>query len=57
MEVGEVTAAAAGDEDFFADLTAALDDQNPPAAFARLDRAHQTGSATADDDYIITAHL
>ena len=56
MQVGEITAAAARDKDFFADLAAALDDQNTPSTFARLDGAHQTGSAAADDDYIITSH-
>ena len=56
MQVGEITAAAAGDKNFFADLAAALDHQNAPTAFARLEGAHQTGGAAANDDYIITAH-
>ena len=57
MQVGEVTAAAARDKNLLADLAAALDNQNAPSPFARLDGAHQTGGTAADDDYIITAHL
>ena len=56
MQVGEITAAAAGNQNLFADLLTALDDQNAPAAFARLDGAHQTGRATTDNDYIIGDH-
>ena len=47
---------AEGKPERLADLAAALDHQNAPPAFARLDGAHQTGGAGANDDYIITAH-
>lgn len=56
LKVGEIAAAAAGDENFFADFLAAFDHQDAPAAFARLDGAHQTGSATAEDHHIVMNH-
>ena len=44
LEIGEIAAAAAGDENFLADFFAAFDYQDAPAAFARFDGAHQTGA-------------
>jgi hypothetical protein len=42
VEIGEVAATAAGDKNFFTDAIAVLDDENAPAALARLDGAHQS---------------
>ena len=56
MQVGEITAAAAGNKNFLSDLLAPFDDQNAPAAFARLNGAHQTGGAATDNDYIVMEH-
>ena len=56
MQVGEITAAAAGDKNLFADLLTPFDDQNAPAAFAGFDGAQQTGRAATDNDYIVIDH-
>ena len=55
MQVGEVAASAAGDEDLLADAVGALQDGNPASALAGFDGAHQPGSACAQDQHIIGA--
>ena len=50
--VGEVAAAAAGDQDLLADAVGVLDHQHAPAALAGGDRAHQAGGAAADDQRV-----
>ncbi len=52
MQIGEVAAPAAGDQDLLADAIGVLEHGNSAAALARLDGAHQAGSAAAQDDYI-----
>ena len=56
LEIGEITAAAAGDENFLADSFAAFDYQDAPAAFARFNGAHQTGSAAAENNHVEMIH-
>src|SRR3546814_2417156 len=46
--VGEVAAPAAGHQDLLAGLVGMLDDEHPPAAPPRRDRAHQPCRAGAD---------
>ena len=46
-EVGEVRAASAGDEDFFADAVGAFEEEDAAAALAGFDGAHQAGCACA----------
>src|SRR5208337_4580492 len=48
MNVGEVAAAPAGDEDFFADAVSVFQDGDAAAALARFDGAQQACSAAAD---------
>jgi hypothetical protein len=49
-DIGEIAAPAPGDTDFFAELFGVIDEQDSPAAFARLDRAHHAGRASTDGD-------
>jgi hypothetical protein len=49
MQVREVAAASAGDQDFFARATGAFEDRDAPAALAGLDRAHQSGRSRAQN--------
>jgi len=48
MNVGEVAASAAGDEDFLADAVGVFEDGDAAATLARFDGAQQAGSAAAD---------
>ena len=50
LEVGEIAAAAARDQDLLADLLGMVEQQHPAAALAGAQRAHQAGRAGADDD-------
>ena len=49
MNVGEVAASTAGDEDFFADTLGVFQDGDAASAFAGFDCAHQSGGASAED--------
>jgi len=49
IQVREIAAAPAGDEDFLARAIGAFQDGDAPAAFARLDRAHQPGGSGAQN--------
>ncbi len=49
MDVGEVAAASAGDEDFLADAVGVFEDGDATAELARFDGAQQAGCAAADD--------
>lgn len=49
MDVGEVAATTAGDEDFFADAVGVLEYGHPTAAFAGLGGAEEAGGAGAED--------
>ena len=48
MQVGEVAAPAARDQDFRADLVGMIEQQDLAAALARGERAHQPGRARPD---------
>jgi len=50
MEVGEVAAAASGDEDFLAGFFGVLDEQDAAVAAAGFDGAHQAGGSCSEDD-------
>jgi hypothetical protein len=49
MEVREIAASSAGDEDLFARAIREFQDRDAPAAFARLDRAHQPRGSRAQN--------
>ena len=50
VEVGEVAASTAGEEDFFARAIGVVDDGDAAASATRFDRAHEPGSACAEDE-------
>jgi hypothetical protein len=52
VEVGEVTAASAGDEDFFTGAVGAFEESDASVAAARFDGGHEAGGAGADDEDI-----
>ena len=51
-EVGEVGAAAAGDEDFFADAVGVVEEQDAAAAMAGSGGGHETCGSGAENDYV-----
>ncbi len=53
VQVGEIAAAAAGDQDFLADSIGALQDQRTPPALAGFDGTHQSGSASPKNDDVV----
>src|SRR5690606_446127 len=55
IQVGEVTPTAAGHENLLADLVSMINDHNLAAPSASNSRAHQAGSAGADNQYICFA--
>src|SRR6266853_4767557 len=52
MQVGEVAAPAAGDQDLLADLFSALQHGHAPSALAGFNGAHQARRAAAQNDYV-----
>ena len=52
VEVGEVAAAAAGDEDLLADAVGVFEHRDAAAALAGFDGAHQTGGAAAENQCV-----
>ena len=52
VEIREVAAASAGDEDFFTDFFGAVEEQDAAAAFASFDGAEEAGGTGAEDDYV-----
>ena len=50
VEVGEVAAAAAGDEDLLAGAVGVFEDEDAAAAAAGFDGAHEAGGAGAEDE-------
>ena len=52
VDVREITAAAAGDEDFFADAIGAFEDGDAAAAFAGFGGAEESGGARAEDECV-----
>ena len=53
VQVGEVAAAAAGDEDFLADSIRAFEHQNTPATLAGLNGTHQAGRTGSENDDVV----
>ncbi len=53
VQVGEVAAAAAGDQDFLADSIRSFEHQNTPAALAGLNGTHQAGRAGSENDDVV----
>ena len=47
MDIGEITSAAAGNEDFLARAIGMLDQGDAASTLTRLRRAHQPGGAAA----------
>ncbi len=56
VKIREVAAAAAGDQDFFADFFGAFEEHDAATAFARFDGTHQAGCAAAENDHIKVVH-
>jgi hypothetical protein len=52
MTIGEITTAAAGDQDFFADAIRVFKDSHAAAAFSRFDGAQQSRRATTKNKHI-----
>ncbi len=50
MNVGEVAASAARDEDFFADAVGVIEQSDAASALAGFDGAHESGGACAEDE-------
>ncbi len=51
-QVGEITAPAAGDQDFLAAFSRLFKQQNPTSAFSGLDGAHHARGARTNDRYV-----
>jgi hypothetical protein len=56
VKIREVAAAAAGDENFFADFFGALEEHDTAAALSRFDGAQESSGATAEKDYVKIVH-
>ncbi len=52
VDVGEIAAAASGDENFLADTVSMFDHRNTPAALACFDRAEEAGSASTKNQNV-----
>jgi hypothetical protein len=52
VNVGEIAAAAAGDEYFLAGAVRKFDDSHAAAAFGRFDGAEEAGRASAEDENV-----
>jgi hypothetical protein len=52
MEVGEVAASAAGDQDFLPNSVRMIEDEDPTPALASLDSAHESCGTCAEDDRV-----
>jgi len=53
VQVGEIAAAAAGDQDFLADSICAFEHQNTPVALASFNGTHQAGRAGSENDDVV----
>jgi hypothetical protein len=53
VQVGEIAAAAAGDQDFLADSIRAFEHQDAPAPLAGFHSTHQAGSAGPENDDVV----
>jgi hypothetical protein len=54
VDVGEVAAAAARDENFLSQPVGVFEQCNAAAALARFDSAHEAGGASAEDQCVET---
>jgi hypothetical protein len=52
VDVGEVAAASAGDEDLFAGFFGVVEEEDAASAASSLDGAHEAGGSGAEDYYI-----
>ena len=58
VQVGEVAAAAAGNQNLFADTFGAFENGYAASALASLDGAHEAGCASAEnDDVDVVGHV
>jgi hypothetical protein len=63
VEVGEIAASAAGDEDFFAETVGVVEEGDAAVVASGFDGAHQACCAAAEDecvervDHVRTAYL
>jgi hypothetical protein len=58
MKIGEVAAAAAGDEDFFADARGTLENGNASTTLPCFDGAHQAcGTGAENYGIIVVSHF
>ncbi len=55
VEVGEVGAASAGDENFGAGAVGVVEDEGAAVALAGFDGGHEAGGAGAEDDDVVGA--
>src|SRR5260370_41545815 len=53
VQVSEITTAAAGDEDFFADSIRAFEYEDMPAPLSGFDGTHQASSAGSENDDVV----
>ena len=56
VEIREVAATAAGDENFLADFFGSFEEHDAAAAFTSFDGTEETGGAGAEDDYVKVVH-
>ena len=56
VDVGEVAAASAGDEDFLAGTVGMFEDEGAAAAASSLDGAHEASGAGAEDEDVDFSH-
>ena len=52
-QIGEVAAAAARDQDFFARRIGMVDEEGGQAPLTRARRAHQAGGPRTEDDHVV----
>jgi hypothetical protein len=54
--VGKIAVTASGNQDFFPGCGLMVNQRNPSVSFSRFNRAHDSGSACANNDYIKFIH-
>lgn len=57
MEIGEIASASARDKNLFSDPVGGFEHNDPTPSLAGFDRAHEAGSATAEDKNVAIAGL
>jgi hypothetical protein len=53
VQVGEIAPAAAGDQNFLADVIRVFEDQDASSAFAGFDGTHQAGCTGSQNDGVV----